>query len=275
MQKFFTNEKAVDEIYKITRDAPELTKFREYIEKLWEIYSPYSDKDFLIESKIHFHQRLWEMYLTCSLIEQHIDVLKTNDNGPDIKLNIENKTVWCEATSVERGERNNMVDEVNFALKLSEIMSQSVPEEKMILRLTSSIKAKHKKYKKYVESSIINKEDPYIIALNRRELEFPDNPRCPLILKAVFGLGFESLDSTGCWSWTERKTILNSNGVSIPTMYFRDPNYSGISAILYETEQVIDLQDNLNMAENYILIHNPLASNPLPRGILKLKNELP
>jgi len=65
-------------------------KIRESIEELWNKYQGYNDNKFLSAARNDdFLGRLWEMHLTCALLELDINVVEKNnstDEGPDIEI---------------------------------------------------------------------------------------------------------------------------------------------------------------------------------------------
>jgi hypothetical protein len=212
------------------------------------------------------------MYLASTFIDQKIPLNGHKEHGPDIKFLVDGKVAWCEAIAVERGNGEDAVPEMYIAKKPLEVIVQSVPEEKMILRLTSGIYNKHKKYLGYLKKGVIQDGEPYVIGINRYGTNFIDPPNCPLILKAVFGVGYATVSSSGRKSWTRRSTLKRQNKDPIGITFFENPDYSGISAIIYETRHIINLQGE-KVGHNLILVHNPLADNPMPRNFLSVKEE--
>ncbi len=109
---------------------------------------------------------------------------------------------------------------------------QSLPETEMLLRISSSLHNKFEKYLDYRKAGIVNKNDLYIIALNRDALDFSD-PGIPLIYKALFGVEYWSIPISPLkreegkkygepfWSWRENVSKRNGSDI-IP---FLKPNY--------------------------------------------------
>jgi type I restriction enzyme S subunit len=48
--------------------------------------------------------------------------------------------------------------------------------------------------------------------------------------------------------------------------FFEDPQHAGISAVIYSKDVVLNHPEKLG--EDCILVHNPLAKNPLPEKII-------
>jgi len=159
---------------------------KEMFNSLWQIYHPLADKIFLSDCKKNFHQRAWEMYLGVALIKNGLDI-SSSGKGPDFVVNKgKENEIFIEATACKRGDTKDAVPEEYFAEKPEEIRVLDVPYDRMLIRLTNSLDYKYKKYKDFIEK----KEKPYIIAINRAGLGYIDD--IPLILKCLFGLGFQS-----------------------------------------------------------------------------------
>src|SRR5207302_4413336 len=125
----------------------------------------------------------------------------------------------------------------------------------------------YNKYCTYVKNGIVGKDDPYIIAINRSELEHVETP-VPLILKCLFGVGYQTifissnkprLNDTESF-WSPRKHIKKKNGVDVPTEFFNDPAHLGISAVIYlETDIIRNPRSLENMGDNFTVVLNPHA----------------
>src|SRR5689334_4607144 len=141
-KQFFTDGPARDIAYRNIRDSQNehAKRARAACEALWEIYQPYADPEFLIETRDSLDPRYWEMYLTTSLIDQGFDVVCPKP-GPDVGIQFEGRHIWFEATSPSRGADGapDQVPEVQ-SLRLGQTpIVQDVPNEKMILRYPNSI----------------------------------------------------------------------------------------------------------------------------------------
>ena len=192
---------------------------REKFDRLWGIYQSFADKNFSSDIKKHFHQRTWEMYLGVVLIENNFDT-SSFDHGPDLIIN-RNKTneFFIEAVACERGNTKDAVPEMFIAKTPEEIIVVDVPEEEMLMRLTNSLGSKYKKYKDFIK----NENNPYIIAVNKGELDYPD-PQIPLILKCLFGIGFEHFKKVNgkltYAGWTSRTNIEKKKRGKHPHEFF-------------------------------------------------------
>jgi hypothetical protein len=257
---------------------------RQWIEDIWLEYQQFADWNFAKEFKRQFSQRVWELYLGITLHKrwglEPGSKSKRESAGPDFKtIHITNKgaqTVWIEAIAVEKGSASNRVPEMVFT------DVADLPEDLMLLRLTSGLADKYKKYCKDVEQGIVGTGDPYIIAINRSKLEHLD-PQIPLILKCLFRLEWlilfpelKKLDlKAGESFWTTRDYITKVGGsdTKVSTGFFDNPEHSGISAVIYVETDIINspiLPEELG--NNFIIVLNPHAKNPLPEELLTFGN---
>ena len=108
---FIENLNSADEIYLLVRDSPrdELCNARQYMNKLWDIYQEFSDKDYPFQLAQDFHARFWEMYLTCVLISKSKKVCskETISEGTDITIKDDSQTIYVEAITPSEGDTNN------------------------------------------------------------------------------------------------------------------------------------------------------------------------
>ncbi len=265
-----------DPLYVCLATRVDFEEKRQWIEAKWKEYQQFADKDFASEFKKHLRQRAWELSLGITLHKrwtlQPEFKSKHKGAGPDFKTlcNVSEvaQTVWIEAIAVEKGKSINKVPE----MVLNGVAC--LPEDKMLLRLTNGLDEKYRKYVKYVENNVVGTDDPYVIAINRSELEHLD-PQLPLILKCLFRLEHQVLfvgsgrllNDTERF-WTIRDQIMK-NGSPISMGFFDDPKYSGISAVIYVVTDIINsplLSEE--MGDNFTIILNPHAKNPLPEELL-------
>jgi hypothetical protein len=195
---------------------------RQWFENMWKEYQQKelcAENNFPSELKIHFSQRAWELYLGITLLNRGYTLQKHKSIGPDFKIihndfNKDIQTVWIEAISVKKGQPPDAVPEMPFGVS-------DLPEEQMLLRLTNGLSEKYDKYCKDVKVGVVGADDPYIIAINRSEIEYLD-PQIPLILKCLFNLGYQvlftkpkkpHLKATESF-WTERVQVTIQVGIA-------------------------------------------------------------
>jgi len=170
----FSPEQAESLVYRNLRDmaTPEAREGKEFAEQLWTQYHPYADAHFLTEIRRDFSARFWEMYLTCTLLQQgqqhgySVSCPKYNTGGPDICVEHGDFCIWIEAVTATDGDSTK----ADSAIKPELVQGDIVPDEKIILRYTTAIYEKHKKYLEYRAKGTVAKNDAYIIAVNGSSL---------------------------------------------------------------------------------------------------------
>jgi hypothetical protein len=263
---FFGDQRGSDPAYVNTRDVDNCfaRRGRENCERLWEIYEPYADPDFLTEIADHFDTRYWEMYLTVSLIEQGYEV-SCPKPGPDVGVVFNGARIWFEATCPTRGA-DGALDQVP---EHQDGVVKTVPNEKMALRYLNSISDKyHRQYAAWIKNGIVKRTDAFVIAINPRQLgfEFGDaNP--PRILQAAFAIGnpYAAIDpktmkiiKTG---YQFRDSIQKASGATVPTGVFHQSDYAGLSGLLCSRVDVATQPEKLGT--DFQLVPNPKARAPL------------
>jgi type I restriction enzyme S subunit len=249
--------------------------FRDWLESLWIQYKPYADTNFEDELKKHFAQRAWELHLGTTLLNRGYALAEHKNTGPDFAIPYEDKNIQIEAIAVEKGNGQDKVPEMEFIEKMGEM---DVPEKEMLLRLTSGLEEKYRKYLSYLKNSHIKNEDPFVIAIDRSDLGHVD-PQIPLVLKCLFAIGHQVLfikkdnasspKITGS-TWSGRDKLNKASGSEIPLLFFRDSTYEGLSAVIYCTDNILNSpKDPKRMGDNFVIVHNPFAKNPLPDNYLK------
>lgn len=260
---FFIDGPATDSDYQAVRDLPYGKPYREFIEQLWDRYRPSSDPHFLHDAMAHFHQRFWEMYLFCSLLERGLMPKKGGPEGPDFYFEIDSRRYWVEAIAPEPG---NGGDRVPFP-HVGE--AQYVPKDKILLRLTNSLDIKFRNWEKWLRKGIVKDSEGYVIAINARKIPNADLDNEPPYLICAF-LPFGDI------SWTIDKDTLQISGPYFPysdtinkenkspvsTVPLLDSKYSPISAILYSVSGFTDQQ--IPLGKEFSILRNPLARIPLP-----------
>lgn len=254
------------------------TKDRDWMEKLWEQYEPYADKQFLNDFRKQFTQRAWELYLGATLLSRGFRLGKHRDSGPD--LDIQNKTgdkrlAWVEAIAVEKGDGNDRVPEMVYN------SVGSVPEEQMMLRLTGGLDKKFKKYCDELKKGVVKYDESYVIAIDRSALQHVD-ASAPLILKVLFGIGDLTITfalengkhkPTGTF-WSELPKLDKTSGQPVSMKFFLDPAHAGISAVIYSHHGILNSpRIPEEMGEDFIIALNPHAKNPLPQNFFSFGDE--
>jgi len=263
MEKIFQNHiSQADDIYYLVRDDNRFSVQKTFIENLWKVYQPYADPDFLGHFPNEFHQRFWEMFLTCKCLEMDLPVsTKNTAEGPDILINFSDKKVWIDAIVPTSGEPGNQ----NTVPEYTWNKAVTVPEEKVILRLINAVTTKSQKFSTYINKGIIGDNDVCVIAINGGQIRhsyFEDE--VPYIAKAVFPFGnpYITIDtefmSKVDEGYKHQPSVKKASGSSVSKEIFFNPNFSFISAIIYS---VIDFYSGIHSIYPFRVIHNPLAKN--------------
>ena len=246
---------------------------KKIIEKLWEDFAPFADKQFLDEIETNLKTRFWEMYLGCSFLYNNFKLELPNiKGGPDLIINYKNTNLWVEAVTPQKGDGEDKLE------KPPNMVVVNVPQDKMILRIQNSIDEKKRNYLGWIDKNVVRENEPFILAINGSELIFGRTEReMPLILRAIsqFGNQYltfskEDFEIIGQGFHFE-ESVTKSSGTVINKNIIENKDYNFISAFLYSCVDPLNRPEK--MGDDYILIHNPLAKNTLPIGFLKLGRE--
>ncbi len=246
-------------------------EFREWLEAVWKQYEPYADSNFPNEFKKQFNQRSWELYVGATLLNRGYSLGEHKDAGPDFKILYDNRSVWIEAIAVEKGDGQDKVPNIEYG------KAMDVPEKEMLLRLTAGLREKYQKYLTYLENGFVSQNDPFVIAIDRSPLEHMD-AQIPLILKCLFAIGHQILflkrekpqPKTEGSTWSAREKVNKISGSEVDMLMFRDTSFEGISAVAYCAQNILNSpRDPKRMGDNFVIVHNPFAKNPLPDKFFK------
>lgn len=273
MVSLFSSSNGSDATYIAIRDNPKNSDLKQFAEELWTEFEPLGDTGFIKLIAANFEVRFWEMYVACAL-KRLGNELESADNGPDLKITNLEKTTWVEAIAPNAGTGPDA------AYDGPPNSTIGVPSNEIVLRMSHAIDQKHKKYLKYIENGVVDPGDPYVIAINGHLIpcsnsadDFPT-----YIMKAVWPLGedYGKIDlKTGEVVESGiryRPKIVKRSGCSVPTTIFMDPAYEGISAIIYSRANVGNGPTVLG--QDFQLLYNPYAKNPMPQGWLKTGSEI-
>lgn len=252
-------------------------KAQVWMEELWENYRPHADSQFRSDFRRQFSQRSWELYLGATFLNRGLLLGKHSNAGPDFRIENDKGELltWVEAVAPDKGNGNDRVPDMRYGV------ASTIPEDEMLLRLTSVLDTKHKKYQADVSNGLVKDDEPYVIAINRSGLDFLD-AELPLILKAVFAIGHLTLQikvggvrqKNPKSFWSARGKVSKRNGSDVPTLFFMDENHAGISAVIYCVDNILNSpRPSKKLGENFVVAHNPYAKNPLPAGFFPFGEE--
>jgi len=166
------------------RDSDRCAEDRNYIERLWSQYKNKADPHFhdQFQRRGNFHSRIWEMRLACILMDK-FPKIRSDNEGPDICINLDGLVVHFEAiapATTEELERNH---------RQARKQSMSIPEDETILRLTTSLCEKCRKYFCYLKNGLVGQSDAYVIAISAGNLRWAYDYWVPKNLEIVPLLG--------------------------------------------------------------------------------------
>lgn len=282
---FFQPGEASDPIYISHRDHGTKAPLKALIEEMWANFAPFcpdNHDDFLTDARSHFVQRVWEMYLANVLMRQ-FDLQKPLAEGPDILFEHEGVRCWVEAIAPGPGTEPNAVPQRDPQAR----WIPHIPEEMLILRLTSALNEKLSKIEKYRSKGIVGDGDACIIAINVSQILDADleDHDVPMIIKALFPIGEAVIrfmtysDKEPEFGYDHRDAVvkrrIGSNGVedgaSVPTTLFLDPRSGPISGVFYSSAGIWFGMNPLGRDIN--IVHNPQATVPITRDLFKFGRE--
>lgn len=267
-------------------------QMRQHLLELWDIFKTHGlvsgnfVEEFCSGNRAVFCQRYWEMLLANHLLEHGL-VPTTQAQGPDFRVEIEDRVVWIEAVAPTGGTGLDRVpgrftEPIAFIERKREEDSEwkpeavRIPTEQIILRWANAISCKYRKATNYIQEGIMRDADAYVIAVNACNL---GNAGLHVIekyaipLRSVFPFG----DVQAVWEVASgeivevrrqhRPAVIKANQSSVPTNIFLDRKYKLVSAILAANVSplVVPLgETHFELA----VVHNPLAQAPLPVGSL-------
>ncbi len=243
---------------------------KEFFDKLYSIYEPYSDIGFLKDAQIQFHQRSWEMFLGVIMLRNNKVLLKPTkkDNQigvADIRIQGE-KITHIECVATNHGDENDKVPEL-IPDPLTNIVVRDVPSEKILIRIANSLDKKFKQYQERLEKGIVKDSEPYIIAISVGKLNYPEE--MPRVIQATLAVGHLQLKmfengvrlEKPIQSRQFRPFLLKENGEPVDMQFLMRPEHNGISAIIFTNDLVLH---SIEEEREVSILHNPLAKNPIP-----------
>ena len=290
-----------DAKYENLRSNSEYQNIRDFIDEMWEVYWPYADSDFLQKARNRdFQACYWEMYLGCSLLRQNMQIESREkrkarwgspDLGPDFRI-IAPHPFWLEATTVGPGAGEDAVPETEFGVV------RDVPDDQLKLRILQAIRDKAKQRLHFTQRGWIDPKDCYVVAVNIGKISHVPDLDPPRIVRAVFGYGLlevsMNVDSGvfSDWRYQHQDHIVKQSSSLVSTRIFHNPEqsdhpdyvgYEGLSAVLSSEMEPFRSCDpwfshnkyvNKNVTgDDYCIVHNLRATNPLPHGFLKCGGE--
>lgn len=263
----------LDQVYKHIRDSTYCEEERTYLDKAWRACRENLDRHFVNEIRRpgNFHSRTWELRLAWTLLDVGLPFTMPKP-GPDFAVQLEGRTAFIEAVAPKATAF--LLDNYRQAQN----GGAPLPDDAIILRFTSAIDEKLRKYAEYRQTGIIGADAPYVIALSggnipQSSIETEPFPRilCPLfaIGPMYFNvqLGGEAEVTTGLRRLADRRTV---SGGSVHCGIFLEDGRRELSAVVFAAEHIKNRPESQGRppGSDFLIIHNPHATNPLPEGVI-------
>ncbi|MGO8718012.1 MAG: hypothetical protein ACLQMO_02190 [Acidobacteriaceae bacterium] len=278
MVGFFQGQAVAKErLYAEVAQAPNryLSKARRLTERMWSSCGQFVDSDAPERAReVDFYSVWWELYLAFALSGGGISLVARKDrppnagNGlPDLLAN--NPRVWIEAVMPQPGMGADALIEPPV------VGVFDVPADKFVLRLATALRDKFAKVSRYIESGTIPASDATIIAVSggRLPFRFQEYP-IPNIVRALCGVGFLSMEldvqsRQRLETYVKFRDHIDKKSKSpVSTDLFLQNESAHISAVLYSNADCVNYPRM--PGTEFILVHNPNASVPLPSTWLPL-----
>ncbi|TIO06362.1 hypothetical protein [Mesorhizobium sp.] len=205
--------------------------------------------------------------------------------GPDFCVEHEGRRIWIEVITPTPAN----VPEAWLAPPGGDV--RDFPHEAILLRWTAAIKEKAEKLlgndrgqQGYLASGVVAADDAYVIAISPRLLRGYEGAfdcidgisQFPFAVEATFAIGplqvrfnRETLEAS-VPERQRRMLIPKPKGEAVPADTFLDHRFTPVSAIW-----AIDADEGtlLGKVPPSAIVHNPLATNPVPTGLLPAQDE--
>jgi hypothetical protein len=242
---------------------------RTEIEKCWYIYETHAERNFISDFVGGgFQQRWWELYFWRRLNDLGFQLEQPGPGKPDVAFHTRGRKIYVECVSPTVGINENKIPEI----KKSE-MAQKMPNDKIILRLTSAIYDKLRQARQR-ENQL--EDTQYVIAVDISQLKvsgWDDD----FMVRALYPIGnpifhFDmdksKKESDVMASYEYRTKIIKPNSGAVPTTsFYENSDYRLISAVLFCNA---NLGNIVRFGEpDFTIVHNHRTQCALSRKIFK------
>ena len=207
------------------------------------------------------------MYLACALMDQGLDLKPSSGVGPDYYFTANGRKIWVEAVAPGPGTGADRAPEVIPGT------GSTIEHDPIVLRLTGVVRDKKILMEAARDKGIIAPSDHVLLGINHKGIPKAFmGSTIPFIAKAVLPFGHlaiaidrktkEIVDS----HYTYNPVVEKRSGAKISTEAFLDPAYSIISGIISSGVDCVNYPSS--MGQDFFLLHNPTAENPLNESAL-------
>ena len=249
---------ALDPVYLHVRDDEDCVDDRAYLDQIWNCFGiECRDRHFATEFRLlgKFQARAWELRLGWALRDLGF-AFRWGGHGPDFSVSAE-KPFHIEAVAPAATEA------LTSNYEVARNWATTVPVNEIVLRYTGSIFSKLDTYSRYVARGMIRATDPYVIALsgaNIPQASLSGSP-FPWVLLPLFAIGQK-----------ERRT---STGGRVSCDIFLESGQRQLSALIFAPHHIKNRPEHSGRppGDDFLVVHNPHATNPLPRGTISRGRE--
>lgn len=254
-------------------DKDEIEKRIKYFEEIISELKNFLDRNFVARliNEREFEDRMSELYFVSALRNNKLIIEHKSNKGLDIW--IDDISGWGEFVCAHNAEEMDDND--------GQEKTRIVNPNETLLRITTVLKDKSDKIIDDIKKGLIKENQPIILFLSTRLLidPTPMNPEGDIcsFVRALFPISepMLSVNMTTMQGYLQRKYqygISKTNGALVENNFFLDEKYSSISAIVFSYRSIYY---NINYPESsfrngddFIIVHNPLARNPIKHGLL-------
>lgn len=230
-----------------------------------------------------FDHRFSELVI-CDYLSRHTQNLTKCATGPDFLVTHHDRRTWIEVATPGPGDGDDRIPDDYLHYDYEAFKAIDTPEREIVLRIASAVRRKKDEFRNWMTKKIVAEGDANIIAVNSTLLDnssigidaFYGPYRVHAAVRAVLPVGglvanfdlesgkIRNVEHGYC------DHIVKRNNSQVATDGFLSQEYQNISAIIAFHSNPYELAQGNFQA---ILIHNPLASIPLPDGLFKVDRE--
>lgn len=250
---------------------------RDWLYKIYSQYNNYLDNNFVswLKVKWSFNQRLWELYLLWYLKNIWYNLIEVKDNkSPDFKINFENTNIWIECVASTKWTWSNKL----INIKDEHIVDLNKSNISRMLRLTTSLDEKRRKFNEYIKDNIVKKKDICIIALNWGESNWNliDNWIASVLYWVWTKIYIKTWWELEWPFYKQRDNVDNVNWALVNTSIFNNKDYNNIDWLIYFASSIYNINDysfewknnNCDPVDKLVFIKNPNSKKEIPEWFL-------